>query len=147
MTIEAEGSCLCGAVTITAKLESNSVGACHCDMCRKWAAGPFMAIDCGTDIDIAGADQITTYVSSEWAERAFCGRCGSLLYYHLKAAGQFIVSAGIFSLDDTLHFDHQVFIEEKPPYYTFSNATKDMTGEELFAQVKSNADCHNPDHT
>ena len=30
-------------------------------------------------------------------------------------------------------FDHQVFIDEKPDYYSFANETKDMTGQELFA--------------
>ncbi len=31
-------------------------------------------------------------------------------------------------------FDHQIFIDEKPDYYSFSNKTYNVTGEEVFAQ-------------
>ena len=30
--------------------------------------------------------------------------------------------------------EHQVFIDEKPDYYSFANETKNMTGAEIFAQ-------------
>ena len=34
--IKASGSCLCGSVKVTAGKLNTGVGACHCDMCRKW---------------------------------------------------------------------------------------------------------------
>jgi len=42
--IKGKGSCLCGAIRITAKNINNNVGACHCGMCRKWGGGPLMAV-------------------------------------------------------------------------------------------------------
>lgn len=131
-TISATGSCLCGSVKIETKSLNKDIGVCHCSMCRKWAGGPFFAADCGQDVKISGQEFITTYNSSDWAERAFCKQCGCNLYYRLKEANQFIVAVGIFGSQD-LNFDHQVFIEEKPEYYAFSNKTKTMTGAELFA--------------
>ncbi len=47
---------------------------------------------------------------------------------------------GIFDDDEDLIFDLQVFIEEKPEYYSFANQTKNMTGEELFAMFLGTAD-------
>ena len=41
---------------------------------------------------------------------------------------------GIFDNSEGLVFDLQVFIDEKPEYYSFANETKNMTGAELFAQ-------------
>ena len=40
------GGCLCGAVRFTAAPANHEVGACHCSMCRKWTAGPFLVLDC-----------------------------------------------------------------------------------------------------
>ena len=41
---------------------------------------------------------------------------------------------GLFDESAEPVFDHQVFIDEKPPFYEFANQTQNMTGEELFAQ-------------
>ncbi|WP_041522146.1 GFA family protein [Gilvimarinus agarilyticus] len=132
-TTEATGSCLCGAVTIHANALKTSVGACHCSMCRKWSGGPLMVLDCGESLTIKGEDNLSRFDSSEWAERAFCKRCGSHLFYRLKPNNLHLVAAGIFEYLDSLVFDHQVFIDEKPEYYAFANQTHNMTGEEVFA--------------
>ncbi|WP_119166235.1 GFA family protein [Algihabitans albus] len=131
---ERRGQCLCGAVKITAKSASSSAGACHCSMCRRWSGGPLLAVDCGTDIAIEGEDQVKVFDSSAWAERGFCGSCGTHLFYRLKENGQFIVPAGLFENEEGLVFDHQVFIDEKPAFYDFSNETENMTGAEIAAK-------------
>lgn len=132
--VKSNGSCLCGAVIINTNDLSTSVGACHCGSCRKWGGGPLMAVDCGTGVTFEGEDDITVFNSSEWAERGFCKQCGSHLFYRLKESNQYIMPAGLFNTDTAFDFDHQVFIEEKPSYYSFSNETKNKTGAELFAE-------------
>lgn len=129
-TIHGTGTCLCGAVRVTAPL-STSVGACHCGMCRKWGGGPLMAVECGTEVTVEG--EIAVYDSSAWAERAFCPRCGTHLFYRLKQSGKHFAALGLFGEDPRMVFDHQVFIDEKPALYSFANETKDLTGPELFA--------------
>lgn len=131
--IEGKGSCLCGAVKISAKTMSNKVGACHCSMCQKWTGGPFMAIDCGTDVSIQGEENVTIFNSSEWGERGFCKKCGSNLFYRLKHDNKYILPVGLFDGAEGLIFDHQIFIDEKPEYYCFANETHNMTGAEVFA--------------
>ena len=131
---ERRGKCLCGAVRITAKNAANKVGACHCDMCRRWGGGPFMEIACGTDVSFSGEENISVFDSSEWAERGFCRKCGSHLFYRLKGTGEHQVPVGIFDDNEGLRFDHQVFIDEKPSFYRFANETDDMTGAEIFAK-------------
>ena len=126
------GHCLCGSVKITANSLSHSVGACHCSMCRKWCGGPIMTVECGTDVNFEGQEHIKTYSSSEWAERGFCSQCGSPLFYRLKESNQYFIPADLFDNNENFVFDHQVFIDEKPPYYSFSNETHNMTGQEVF---------------
>ncbi len=132
--IEGSGSCLCGATRIAAKNVSKNVGACHCSTCRKWGGGPLMAVDCGTDVSFEGEENISVFDSSKWAERGFCNKCGSHLFYRLKESKQYIMAVGLFDDDKLFVFDHQVFIDEKPSFYRFENETNDMTGAEMFAK-------------
>lgn len=136
---EANGSCLCGKVRISAKSMSTHAGACHCGICRKWTGGPLMAVDCGTEVSFSGEEHIKVYSSSDWAERGFCRQCGSHLFYRLKENNQHIMPVGLFDKLDDIEFDHQVFIDDKPKYYDFANKTKNMTGEEVFAQFSSSS--------
>ena len=136
----AKGSCLCGAVKVSASGINPHIGACHCGMCRKWGGGALFAVECGSDVNFEGKENIEIYRSSEWAERGFCNKCGSHLFYRLKQNNNYYVPAGIFDDSDGLVFDHQIFIEEKPEYYSFANETKNMTGEEVFAMFASSPD-------
>lgn len=127
----ASGSCLCQAVTITANSISKEVGACHCTMCRRWSGGPFIGMDCGTDVQLSGP--VSNYKSSDWAERGFCRDCGTHLYYRFNGDGRYILPAGLFEENPELVFDHQLFIDEKPNYYHFAETTETMTGAEVVA--------------
>lgn len=131
---ERRGQCLCGAVRFTAKNASNAVGACHCNMCRRWGGGPFMEIGGGADVAFEGEENIAIFDSSPWAERGFCKTCGSHLFYRIKQTGQQMIAVGLLDDDTGLAFRHQVFIDEKPKYYDFSNETENMTGAEIVAK-------------
>mgnify|MGYP001054908456 CR=1 FL=1 len=133
MKISAKGQCLCGAVSVAGQVEQK-VGVCHCSMCRQWVGGPFLAVDAGTELTITGEQNVERFSSSDWAERAFCKKCGSALFYRLKQNNQHIVSAGLFGVSSDFTLDHQIFIDEKPHYYSFANQTHNMTGAEVFAQ-------------
>jgi len=132
------GSCLCGAVSVTIRPASRSVGTCHCNMCRKWAGGPQMMVECA-GAGFEGEDYLGVYESSEWAERGFCKRCGSHHYYRLKKHGNYFVPVGLFDVQDW-EFDQQIFIDEKPPFYEFANETNNMTGAEVFAKYAPPSD-------
>jgi len=126
------GHCLCGKIKIHAKQMNPALSACHCGMCRKWSAGPYFAVDCGTDVNIDGQEHLGIYHSSEWGDRAFCKHCGTTLFYHLKPTNHYYVSAELFD-DKTLIFTQQIFIEDKPDYYEFANHTRKMTAEDVMA--------------
>lgn len=130
--IAAKGRCLCGAVRFSVKTRNNEVGACHCNMCRSWGGGPLMAIDCGSNVLFEGDENISVFASSDWAERGFCRQCGSHLFYRLKDREQYHIPVGLLESCEGLVFTHQVFIDEKPALYSFSNKTTDLTGAEVF---------------
>ena len=127
------GGCLCGAVRFTAAPKDRNFGACHCSMCRRWAAGPLLAIECGGTVRVEDQSNLGIYRSSEWAERCFCKQCGTPLFYRLVGMDFYAVSVEAFDDRTEFTFTSQIFIDEKPPYYDFANATKAMTGAEVFA--------------
>ncbi|MGF1481776.1 MAG: GFA family protein [Cyanophyceae cyanobacterium] len=131
------GSCLCGAVSLSTSSLNRHVAACHCNMCRKWGGGALLAAECGSDVSFSGEENIGVYPSSDWAERGFCQRCGSHLFYRLKQNSQYYIPVGLFDNSEGLVLRHQVFIDEKPEYYAFANETKNMTGAEVFAQFEA----------
>ena len=135
MIVETErrGRCLCGAVRIAIKTTSNRVGACHCSRCRSWG-GPLLAFECGSNVQFDHTDSISVFDSSDWAERGFCRTCGSHLFYRLKKEGHYWVPVGLLDEQEPLLLDQQVFIDEKPSFYSFANETKNLTGAEVFAQ-------------
>jgi hypothetical protein len=127
------GGCLCGAVRFTAAPKDRDIGACHCGMCRRWSAGVFLGRDCGDTLKVDDATHLGAYRSSEWAERCFCRKCGTPLFYRLIAQNMHYVSAEAFDDRKGYALASQIFIDEKPAYYDFANKTHDMTGAEVFA--------------
>ncbi len=132
--IKHSGSCLCGSIKITARTRNNSVGVCHCTMCRKWGGGPLFAAECGSEVDFEGSEHISTFSASEWAERGFCQNCGTYLFYRLKQEGHYAIPVGLFDNGDQWKLAEQIFIDQKPAFFSFAEETRNLTGEEAFAQ-------------
>jgi|SRR5690606_35680028 len=131
---EHQGTCLCGAVKVTARTKSNHTEACHCTMCQKWGSGPFFSVQCEGDVSFEGNEHIVVFSSSEWAERGFCKTCGTHIFYRLKQEGFYAIPIGILADSGHWEFTEQIFIDEKPTFYSFAEETKRLTGEEVFAQ-------------
>jgi hypothetical protein len=127
------GRCLCGAVSFRASDAEDHFHVCHCGMCRRWATGPSMTVP-ARNVEIAGEEHLVRYRSSEWAERGFCGRCGSSLFYFLILANQYFLSMG--ALDDAaaISLGTEIFIDRKPPQYEIAGTHPRKTEAEVFAQ-------------
>jgi hypothetical protein len=90
-----KGQCLCGAVTVTARSDKPELRACHCEMCRRHTSGAFVSIKTEPG-SVSAEGPARSYRSSDWAERGFCGVCGSTLWYGTVKDGVRHPSAGLF---------------------------------------------------
>lgn len=131
-----DGKCLCGAITLRTP-DKTSIDACHCSMCRRWGGGPALGVACGTDVQIDGIDKLQVYQSSEWAERAFCGECGTHIFYRLVPTHEYFVPVGLFQDGIEFELKEQIFIDRKPSYYDFANQTLNLTEAEVLAKFSS----------
>ncbi len=134
------GKCLCGAVTYKATAASRDVSACHCDMCRRWTGGPLLYIHADGKPEFTGADNIGVFRSSEWGERGFCTKCGSILFWKTAGKDSFTFTAGTLDDQENLKFTREIFIDDKPPYYDFANETERLTGAQSTATYLDSSD-------
>lgn len=136
--IKQKGSCLCGSVNVSATPKSYHVGACHCSMCRKWGGGPLLVVECEDDVRFESNKDIRIYSSSDFAERGFCQQCGSHLFYRFKDGGFYAIPVGLFDEKEKWQLAEQVFIDNKPTYYSFADKTRNLTEAEIIAQFSDN---------
>jgi hypothetical protein len=93
------GGCQCGAVRYALFATPERAGICHCRMCQKAVSGPFSAwanVRMENFAWTRGAPG--TFRSSSAAERGFCPRCGTPLYFAYVERPESI-SLSIGSLD------------------------------------------------
>jgi hypothetical protein len=132
------GGCLCGEVRYTAAPEKLEMDACHCDMCRRWSGGVLMTVPCN-DVVVAEKSQLGVYHSSDWAERVFCTRCGTSLFWRLRDEGGGHVAVSFPSIDEPpeMVFAEEIFIDEKPALYAFAGDRRRKTGDQVIAEFKA----------
>ena len=135
MTVKANGSCLCKAVTFSFNIKNKHFDACHCAMCRAWGGGPALTVESDGGIEFKGSEFLSTYSSSEWAERGFCSKCGSNLFYRLKDPSHNFCNFNLGTIynHENFEFVAQIFVDAKPGNYDFANKTSMLTEQEVLA--------------
>jgi hypothetical protein len=130
------GHCLCKAVTITLEAAKPEVEICQCAMCRRWG-GAFYAALSGAGFTIGGEEAVRVYRSSEWAERAFCGTCGSNLWFHFLPTGNRSFLAGLFDDAADLPVELEIFADEAARWCELAGDHPRQTGAQIIAKAQA----------
>ncbi|KIT15120.1 GFA family protein [Jannaschia aquimarina] len=112
-----DGRCLCGSVTMTIDgAYVAAVGACHCAMCRRWAGTVFAGFNARPEgVTISG--EVAVYPSSDFAERAFCPRCGSHLWFRdTRDGADYEFAPGAFAEAKAFPLISEIYIDRVPAY-------------------------------
>jgi hypothetical protein len=119
----ATGGCLCGAIRYELRGTLRPVINCHCKMCQR-AHGHFAAYTslAAEGLTLAGAEALAWYRSSDLAERGFCRRCGSSLFWRPLAGGTVSVAAGSLDEPTGLATAGHIFVDEQGSYYELTDA-------------------------
>ncbi|CAB9502458.1 expressed unknown protein [Seminavis robusta] len=133
------GKCLCGAIQFSVVPKAFHSHGCHCSMCRRQSGSLTLTVSCqGPPEFEKGKDLLTTFKSSEWGERCFCSTCGTNLFHNSPSFGYFGVSAGALDEQDKLTLEQEIYIDQKPNYYSFQGDHKRLTEAEFLASLGSN---------
>jgi hypothetical protein len=131
---QASGKCLCGEVQYIGRGNPCDMHVCHCRSCARWGGGPAFGLGFSEGVEFSGP--VTWFNSSEWAERGFCSKCGSTIFYRLKNADLFV---GAGTLDDQTivpQISSHIYVDTKPHYYEFADSAPRLTEEEFLASLK-----------
>ena len=136
------GGCLCGAVRFEVSVPSATYSICHCRMCRRWSAGPFMSSHAeGAPRFTAGGDLVTWYRGSPWAERGFCSRCGSTMFWRLAEQPDTLTAVSVEALDEASEFTlhRHIYVDAQPARYAFGDDRPRVTEAEGAGRARDRA--------
>lgn len=124
------GQCLCGAVKVSAVIGTH-LQACHCVQCQRWTGGgPYLAVPV-SDLEVTGEDRIKAYHASEWGERAYCGTCGSTVFWKMQGKPARSMAVGLLDDQSGLCVTEEIFVDYRPVWLTpFEGASQSTEAEE-----------------
>ena len=115
------GRCLCGDVSYEVVGPLRDVVYCHCDQCRRTSGHFVAATACRPqDIRVEESDGLAWYESSPEAERGFCSRCGSSLFWRPRHGKYISIMAGSLDRPTGLSAEAHIYVAE-PDYYAVSD--------------------------
>lgn len=112
------GGCLCGGVRFLVVERPMGVVNCHCGQCRRFHGHHGAYVTVPREVVAFEADStLAWYRSSATAERGFCARCGSSLFW--KGDGNPLVDIAAGSLDQPTGLGtlRHIHMADKADYY------------------------------
>ncbi|MFC1701214.1 GFA family protein [Pseudomonadota bacterium] len=129
---QAKGGCFCGSIGFTATLPSKWCAHCHCSMCRKTHGAGYVTwvgFESGQVSITKGKEYLTWFESSAGAQRGFCQKCGSSLFFRSERwAGELHIALG--SMDDAIDRQPQanVFFDNHVEWMPIDESLKKVDG-------------------
>ena len=96
------GGCACGAIRFELRSEPFNTGWCHCETCRRNSGAPAMvfgSVPSGDLVFTQGEDRVKVFRSSGFAQRRFCGECGTPFTMEMDAQPD-TVDIAVSTLDE-----------------------------------------------
>ena len=117
------GSCLCGGVCYELSGPLRPSVACHCIQCRKTSGHHVSATQVPAgQLRLTAQETLRWFASSPDAERGFCNRCGSSLFWrHAGDDGATSVMSGTIDGATGITTQKHIFTAFKGDYYELTD--------------------------
>lgn len=116
------GGCECGGVKYQVTGAMRPVVFCHCGQCRR-TSGHFVAATATSmeHFKLLVDDQLAWYRSSDLAQRGFCQRCGSSLFWQPDHREYISIMAGTVDMPSGLTAETHIFMADAGDYYSIAD--------------------------
>ena len=119
------GGCMCGAVRFEARDVPMKAGICHCEMCRRWTGSALIGVTVDLDkLTWQDETHLGRIQSSAWAERGFCKRCGTSMFFRVtmesEYSGKIELPLGVFDDPNGFEVTSEIYIDHKPDSYAYA---------------------------
>lgn len=129
--------CLCGAVTITARIPVREIQACHCLQCQTWTGGsPYYVVHV-EDAVLEGEDMVGLYHASAHGERGFCKSCGTTVFWRMQGAPITSFAAGLLSGETGYRVTAEIFTDRRADWQLPFEGASQSTEAEQFAKLEA----------
>jgi hypothetical protein len=119
-------SCHCGGVSFSFAHGLHGMGACHCSQCRKHSGHFAVSLDADeTSVTYGARETLAEFTTQGGAQRGFCTRCGSSLYF--RADEGFSVEAGAIDGPTGVRLESHIFVLDKGDYYALDDGLPQFT--------------------
>ncbi|HVZ00217.1 MAG TPA: GFA family protein [Dongiaceae bacterium] len=126
---EHRGRCECGAISLRVHGNIRDVVSCHCSQCRRaHGHAPGYSAARKAEMTVEGESNIAWYRSSDTAERGFCRRCGSSLFWRIDGSDSVSIAAGLLEAPTGLRTVRHIFAADKGDYYTIADGVPQDPG-------------------
>jgi hypothetical protein len=111
------GRCLCGAVRYRVQGPLRDIMLCHCSQCRRVSGylGAYSSAS-RSAVEVEGADALRWHATSARGRRAFCGICGSSLFYEPAGEERLAIVAGSLDQPSGLRLMGHEYVADKADY-------------------------------
>ena len=116
--VQFRGSCLCGECRYEVHGPLRPIVYCHCSQCRK-QTGHFLAATNARlgDFKLLPSAPLRWYRASDTAQRGFCGRCGSILFWQADGSDSISITAGTLDGKTGLVAEGHIYCADQGDYY------------------------------
>ena len=122
------GRCLCGAVAYEVNGPMSDAHACHCGQCRRQSGHYVVAASARrSDFRLTEQRGLRWYRSSDFAQRGYCGECGTPLFWD-DDGDDMSINAGSLDQPTGLTLIKHIFVDEKADYYEIDDALPKYAG-------------------
>lgn len=135
-----QGSCLCGSVRYEIDGPLRPIVGCHCVQCRK-TSGHHVAATQGhaKNLRFSSEDGLSWYRSSEEAERGFCAKCGSSLFWRRVGNEQISICAGTLDGEHDLKMVCHILADTPGAHYEITDGLPQIDQADLASMIPDNA--------
>src|SRR6201996_4645260 len=115
------GSCLCGNVRYDIDGPFEVMSHCQCSMCRRHhgaAFATFVSVPLNGFRWIAGENEISTFQSSNYGKRTFCGKCGAVTPVVEPDTGVVFCPAGNLDGEFGIQSHNHRYVGSKSPWHS-----------------------------
>ena len=132
-TVKLKGSCLCGEVSFKYIGVARVFQYCHCSRCKKFTGSAHAANIIGEPESfewLTGESSVGRFELPEANHFAtcFCKKCGSSLPWKTKSNKAVVIPAGSLDEDPKTRPKHNIFYENKAPWYINVDDLKKFDG-------------------
>lgn len=117
-----DGGCLCGEVRFRTHGPLREVIYCHCSQCRKQTGLYFAATAVAqTAFELLSDPALRWFAASAYAQRGFCGTCGTVLFWKPNDGAHIAILAGALDHPEVLTAGFHICTAGRPPFYAITD--------------------------